>query len=70
MKLSKQIPPRACILKAKKQVNSAAGIGGNWSAGPLHYTFDIGVSSGALWVNGSLRAGGNCVVCLSGKICP
>jgi len=35
-------------------------------AGPLHYNFDIGVSSGALWVNGSLSQPVElrCVSCL------
>ena len=63
----KQIPAEGLHLEGEEACSipqlEAEGIR---CAGPLHYNIDIGVSSGALWVNGSLSQPVElrCVSCL------
>jgi len=62
----KQISAKACAWKARRIVRSRTGADGIHCAGPLHYDLQVGISSGALWANGSLRQPVEltCVSCL------
>jgi uncharacterized metal-binding protein YceD (DUF177 family) len=63
----KQIPAAGLHLEGEEECPiSEFDAEGIRSAGPLHYNIDIGVSSGALWANGSVSQAVElrCVSCL------
>jgi uncharacterized metal-binding protein YceD (DUF177 family) len=63
----KQIPAAGLHLEGEEECPIAElDTEGIRSAGPLHYNIDIGVSSGALWANGSISQPVElrCVSCL------
>jgi uncharacterized metal-binding protein YceD (DUF177 family) len=63
----KQIPAKGLHLAGEEECPiSELGAEGIRCAGPLHYNIDIGISSGALWANGSLSQPVElrCVSCL------
>jgi len=63
----KQIPAAGLHLEGEEECPiSEFDAEGIRSAGPLHYNIDIGVSSGALWANGSISqlVELRCVSCL------
>jgi uncharacterized protein len=63
----KQIPAAGSHLEGEEECPiSELDAEGIRSAGPLHYNIDIGVSSGALWANGSISQPVElrCVSCL------
>jgi uncharacterized protein len=63
----KQIPAAGLHLEGEEECPiSELDVEGIRSAGPFHYNIDIGVSSGALWANGSISQPVElrCVSCL------
>ena len=63
----KQIPAAGLDLEGEEECPiSELNAEGIRCAGPLHYNIDIGISSGALWANGSLSQPVElrCVSCL------
>lgn len=63
----KQIPPEGLHLEGEEECAIAElEAEGIHCTGPMHYSLDLGVSSGALWANGSLSqvVEVRCVVCL------